>query len=111
MLSSIGKYESSDDDYCDYGITYQRQNKQWHQQEVFLDSDDNTDKKSWGRNDMVSLRRPYREEIKALTVAAIEQDKSNYNMRNRTINQDQGKSASMFIKEKNINLKTRECQR
>lgn len=67
---------------------------------MFSDCEDNTARKNWGRYDTTSWRRPSQEEIKALTVATIEQANNNYNMRNRVVNHDQGKLASMFIKEK-----------
>lgn len=61
MLSAVGEYESSDDNGYEYDVAYRRQSKQWHQQEIFSNSDGNTDIKTWGRNDVILLRRPSKE--------------------------------------------------
>lgn len=48
----------------------------------------------------MSWRRPFEEEIKALTIVVVEKSKNNYNLRNRVVNHDQGNPASMFIQER-----------
>lgn len=95
----MGEYESSNDGGYVYDVTYQKHNKQVHHQEIFVDCEDNVDMRTWRRDNVVSLRRCPNEEIKALIVVVMEQAKSNYNLRNRVVNQDQGKPAGIFIKE------------
>ena len=47
----------------------------------------------------VSLRIPSKEEIDRITIEMISQVHSNYNLRNRTINNDVGKPSGIFIKD------------
>lgn len=45
-----------------------------------------------------TLTRPSNEEIATITVAMVAQVKSNYQLRNRVVGEDQGKPSGLFVK-------------
>lgn len=102
MVDLFDDGEDSDLDEPENDIVDQRNIYQLHHQQVFSDDEDHDEKKVYTTLSNVShinCRKASKEGIDIFIVEMIFQVHSNYNMRNRTVNNDTSKSSGIFIKD------------
>lgn len=101
----------SDIETWDLDVDHQRQKNESYYQQVFSDDELSVDDQVCNvehGEDVVSLRRPFDEEIARISATVVAQVKSKYQLRNIIIGEYQGKSSSLFIK--HINNKGNEVK-
>ncbi len=102
MVNTSDDLIDSDSEEPENDVTSQRIAYQLHHQQIFLDDEKNdTDKvcNTFYDVDFTNLRIPSKEEIDRITAKMISQVHSNYNLRNRAINNEAGRPSSVFIKD------------
>lgn len=73
------------------------------EQQVFSNSEENDEEQyPISTPSQCNIRRPTKEEVKRLTIIAVEQAKSKYWLRNRTVNENEGVPRGIFIKDKGV---------
>ncbi|XP_059076497.1 uncharacterized protein LOC131875828 [Cryptomeria japonica] len=89
---------SKEEEYSD--VHQKRENLQYSIQQVFFDDDEDIPalRKLFQEEAVPSLRNQTEEENKTFIVAAIEQVKRNYQLRNRNVNNEKGKPEGIFAK-------------
>ncbi|XP_059067603.1 uncharacterized protein LOC131858388 [Cryptomeria japonica] len=100
-----GRDEDSSEGKIFSNMQQRRENQHYNIRQVFLDDDDEDipSLRTLFQNDIVpSLRNLTEEENKAFTIATVEQVKSNYQLKNRNVNNEQGKPTSVFAKVKKL---------
>lgn len=93
--------EDSSEDKQSSNVQWRRESQQYNIQQVF--TDDDVDAPALRRlvhdeDPVHSLRNLTDEEKKVYTVAAVAQEKSNYQLRNRIVNPEKGKPSGIFAK-------------
>ncbi|XP_059068488.1 uncharacterized protein LOC131858995 [Cryptomeria japonica] len=96
-----GRDKDSSEDEKSSDVQWRRESQQYNVQQVFTDDDVDTlalRRLFHEKEPVHSLRNLTYEENKAYTMAIIAQAKSNYQLRNITVNPEQGKPSGIFSK-------------
>lgn len=99
-----GRDEDSSEGERFSDVQQMRENQHYSIQQVYSDDDDDEDipalRRLFQDDTVPSLRNLTEEERKAFSIVVVEQVKRKYHLRNRNVNNEQGKPASVFAKVK-----------